>query len=177
LTAARTVLEVPVPEADSLALLVRRALNPDRVVPNLIGGPAFAHVSLLGPLPTPAEIDDSIWAALESTCSRLEAFSFTLAGLRVFGGGIAYLAPEPDGHFRDLMRTFSEVVFARSDVPAERATPHLTLAFGMETAERVAALESLMRPALPLTGRARHVDAVFVESSRKTLVRRFPLRG
>ena len=177
MTAARTVLEVPVPEADSLALLVRRALNPDRVVPDLIGGAVFAHVSILGPLPPPVEIDDSTWAALASTCSRLEAFSFTLAGLRVFGGGIAYLVPEPDGHFRDLMRTFSEVVFARSDVPAERATPHLTLAIGMESSERLAALDALVRPALPLTAHARHVDAVFVEPSRKTLIRRFPLRG
>src|SRR6266550_7069366 len=84
LTAARTVLEVPVPEADSLALLVRRALNPDRVVPDLIGGAVFAHVSILGPLPPPAEIEDSTWAAVAPTCSQTEAFSFTLGELQLF---------------------------------------------------------------------------------------------
>jgi hypothetical protein len=75
------------------------------------------------------------------------------------------------------MRAFSEAVFARPDVSAERATPHLTLAYGMETGERVAELEALVRPALPLTARARQVDVVLVESSRKTLIRRFSLRG
>ena len=165
------------PEADPLALSVRARLNPERPVPDLLGGAVFAHVSILGPFPPPAEIEGSTLEALEATCGRLDAFYFTLATLRVFAGGIAYLAPQPDGPFRELMQALSAIAFGRAEVPEERATPHVTLAVGMNTDDRLAALEVLTRPALPLTARASQIDVVFVESSRRTLVKSFPLRG
>ena len=88
----RTVLVVPVPEAEGL-------------VPH-------AHITLLSPFAPKEQVTDGLLRELDGFFGDCVPFSYQLSELSQFPGGTAYLSPDPGAPFRslthELYRTFPE---------------------------------------------------------------------
>jgi hypothetical protein len=89
---------VPVPEADAVVAGYRARLDPAAT----LGVPA--HVTLLAPFLPPSLITAATIAALAQIAGSVAAFDCTFARTAWFGERVLWLAPEPDGPFRELTR-------------------------------------------------------------------------
>lgn len=123
MTPTETALIVAIPEAEAAVAEHRARL--DRAA--AWGVPA--HVTVLYPFLAPARIDHAVLAAISDAAAAVPRFSVTFARIGWFGEHVAYLAPDPDGPFRDLT---TQVWQRFRDAPPYRGefddvVPHLTL--------------------------------------------------
>jgi 2'-5' RNA ligase len=124
---AHTLLAVPVPEAEELVRRLAAEWEPSYD----LGGPddILAHVTVLGPFVPPGEVDDRVHLDLRSLFGAASRFPFRLTEVRVFGGDVVYLTPDPAERFTDLTAMAFE---AYPDHPPYggkyvHVVPHLTI--------------------------------------------------
>jgi 2'-5' RNA ligase len=91
-----TALVVLVPEAEALVRPFRDQHDPSAAA----GMPA--HITLLYPFKPPNEIDDATLENLRRCFRRFAPIRFSLGTIRRFPVEVLYLAPNPDGPFRQL---------------------------------------------------------------------------
>jgi 2'-5' RNA ligase len=120
--AAESAVVVPVPEAEPAVAACRARLdhNADLGVP--------AHVTLLAPFAPPAAITPAMTATLAEVIGSVPAFDCVFERTAWFGETVLWLAPEPDGPFRELTRRLAA---AFPDYPPfggvyADVVPHLT---------------------------------------------------
>jgi hypothetical protein len=89
---------VPVPEAEAVVAGYRARLDPAAT----LGVPA--HVTLLAPFLPPSLITAATIAALTEITGSAAAFGCAFRRTAWFGERVLWLAPEPDGPFRELTR-------------------------------------------------------------------------
>jgi 2'-5' RNA ligase len=122
--ATKAAVIVPVPEAEALVGLYRRALD------HTAAWPVPAHVTVLYPFVAPDHVTDEVIDRLQAGLTAVPAFTCTFSRLAWFGREVLWLAPEPDASFRALteqvVRLFPECPPYRGEVPDP--TPHLTVA-------------------------------------------------
>jgi 2'-5' RNA ligase len=166
----RTALIVVVPEAEPLVREWRRRYdNASLGVP--------AHVTLLFPFVSAEQVNDALLIELEDLFASRLRFSFSLPRVARFPD-VAWLVPEPDDPFRELM----ELIFERyPDYPPyegmhDELMPHLTVAIGDEaTHEQV---EAALTPHLPINAEAREITLLVEDGSGHWQAgHRFPLKG
>jgi hypothetical protein len=150
-----TVIALPVPALDGF---VRDRTH--RYDASFVSGDAdfgHAHVTLLGPwLASPAGADLKTVAGLLDQEPR---FSFTLAEIRQFPGGVLYLAPDPDDALRGLTTRLAEAFPQTPPYAGEfpDVVPHLTLDH-IVTGATVSSLGGELCDVLPV-----HVEAASVQ--------------
>jgi 2'-5' RNA ligase len=93
---SESALVVLVPEAEVLVKPFR-----DRYDPSAAAG-VPAHITLLYPFKHPDEVDQTVLDDLGQCFHGCASFRFSLAPIRRFPDAVLYLAPEPDGPFRQL---------------------------------------------------------------------------
>lgn len=145
--AVRTMIAVPVPDAEPLVGAHRAELDP--TARRGLG----AHVTLVYPFVEPAAVTDATVDALRDAVAAVPAFTATFAELRWFADRVLWLAPDPAAGFRAIA---DAVRAAFPELPAEdrELVPHLTV--GLRRAASVPALrraEAAIAPRLPLTVR------------------------
>jgi 2'-5' RNA ligase len=117
-----------------------------------------AHLTLVYPFVEPAEVTDATVAALRAAVAPVAPFRCTFGGLRWFGRGVLWLAPDPVAPFRDLAARIRRHV--PDLAPEERElVPHLTV--GLRRAAPAGALwaaEAALARQLPLTVRIDRVQ-------------------
>jgi 2'-5' RNA ligase len=123
MTPTETALIVAISEAEAAVAGHRARL--DRAA--AWGVPA--HVTVLYPFLPPDRIDYAVLAELSDAAAAVPRFAVTFARIGWFGEHVAYLAPEPDGPFRDLT---AQVWQRFPDAPPYRGefddvVPHLTI--------------------------------------------------
>jgi 2'-5' RNA ligase len=116
---------VPVPEAEPAVTACRARLDRNAS----LGVPA--HVTLLAPFAPPALITPAMTARLAEVIGSATAFDCVFARTAWFGENVLWLAPEPDGPFRELTRRLAA---AFPDYPPfggvyADVIPHLTIGF------------------------------------------------
>jgi 2'-5' RNA ligase superfamily protein len=170
--ATRSALIVPVPEAEEAVGRFRASL--DRAA--FWGVPA--HVTVLYPFLPPGRIDDAVLAAVGATVAAVPAFTAVFRRIGWFGDTVAWLAPEPDGPFRDLTaalwRRFPETPPYAGEHPD--STPHLTIGHDhpRPVLERAAASVAGRMPVTAAVGRVRLIRGSDEPDSWHT-VAEFPL--
>lgn len=118
-----SALVVLAPEAEPWVKHIRDQYDPSAAE----GMPA--HITILYPFRPPPAIDQAVMTALQRLFAGFPTFHYTLGRLGRFPG-VVYLAPTPDGPFKDLIRA----VFSNfPDTPPyggafAEVVPHLTLA-------------------------------------------------
>ena len=118
-----SAIVVPVAEAEPAVTACRARLDPSAS----LGVPA--HVTLLAPFAPPALITPAMTATLADVIGSVPAFDCVFARTAWFGEDVLWLAPEPDGPFRDLIRRLAA---AFPDYPPfggvyAEVIPHLTV--------------------------------------------------
>jgi 2'-5' RNA ligase len=166
---AETAIVVLVPDARAAADGWRRAHTAD----GADGMPP--HVTLLYPFVDDAALTEADLDAVREVVSAQPAFGFTLARFGEFPG-VLYLAPDPDGPFRELTaalgRAFPEhppYGGAFADV-----VPHLTLA--EDPAAPLAEIRADVGRALPIEARADTAAVMRLVDGRWSTHARVPLR-
>jgi 2'-5' RNA ligase len=91
-----SALVVLVPEAEALVKPFR-----DRFDPSAAAGMP-AHITLLYPFKPPDEVDQVVLDNLRHCFTRFATIQFSLSSIRKFPIEVLYLAPEPEGPFREL---------------------------------------------------------------------------
>jgi 2'-5' RNA ligase len=120
-----SAIVVPVPEAEPAVSACRGRLDPNAS----LGVPA--HVTLLAPFAPPELITPAMTATLAEVIGSVPAFECVFPRTAWFGEDVLWLAPEPDGPFRELTRRLAA---AFPDYPPFRGVyaeviPHLTAGF------------------------------------------------
>jgi 2'-5' RNA ligase len=94
--ASETALIVPVPAAEPAVSPFRALLDPAATW----GVPA--HVTVLYPFLAPDRIDDDVLANVGRLVAAVPRFEVAFTHVEWFGDTVVWLAPVPDGPFRDL---------------------------------------------------------------------------
>ena len=119
---------VPVSEAEAVVDDLRWQYDP------MARNGIPAHITLIYPFEHPSSVSIAI-GDLRQLFSRVSAFPFSLAEVRRFDDGTAYLHPEPSALFVDLTETlvkrWPEFPPYRGEFPT--VTPHLTVAHKVGT--------------------------------------------
>jgi len=159
-----TGIVIPVPEADRF---VQSASGGPRRLPGF--GAVPAHITLLAPFLPEDQLDDAAWETLGAFFDDVTAFSFELADVCAFPGGVTYLAPEPAATFRRLTQELHKLFpeFPPYGGAFDDIVPHLTVP--LADGEDIAALTTALTPGLPLSVLA-SVAAVFVTDEDGTRV-------
>jgi hypothetical protein len=112
-----------------------------------------AHVTVLYPFVHPSAIDDVVIGRLACAMDSVRAFDCAFARCDWFGDEVLWLAPEPDGPFREL--TFA-VWRAFPDYPpyggvVDDVVPHLTVGGrGRGSASALQAVAATVSQRLPI---------------------------
>ncbi len=115
-----------------------------------------AHLSVVYPFVPPEDVDKDVLARLAAAVGSVHAFDCTFARTEWFGDDVLWLAPQPDGPFRQLI---SAVV---AEFPAhlpygglyEEPIPHLTVGeLRLGTAAELTAAERAVGEHLPIRAR------------------------
>lgn len=119
-----SALIVPVPEAEPIVGVWRERYDDSART----GVPA--HVTLLYPFLETADITPEDVERLSALFADVSATPFRLVAARRFSRGVLYLAPEPEGFFRDLTRRIWELYPHRPPYGGafDDVIPHLTVA-------------------------------------------------
>ena len=165
---AETAIVVLVPEARAAADRWRRAHTADGAA----GMPP--HVTLLYPFVDDAVLGEPELEAVRAVVSAHAAFDFTLARLDAFPG-VLYLAPEPDGPFRELTAALARAFPEHPPYGGafDDVVPHLTLA-----EDAAAPLEEIrvdVAGALPIAARAGEAAVMRLVDDRWAVHARAPL--
>ncbi|WP_199521593.1 2'-5' RNA ligase family protein [Jiangella anatolica] len=138
--------------------------------------PAFthAHITVLAPF-LPAA-DSAALERVESLLAETPPITFALDRIETFPNGVIYLAPEPDGPFRELTERF---VAAFPQCPPYGGqfpdiVPHLTLD-QLSAEVTVASTRDRLGDTVPVTCVADRVDLVWYEPHRTRLLTSLPL--
>ncbi|MEX2971799.1 2'-5' RNA ligase family protein [Streptomyces sp. C184] len=160
LQAGRTGLIVQIPEAEPAVRAWRERLDPGARE----GVPA--HVTVLFPFLREDCVDGAVHRALEEILAAHPAFPVRFESCGRFPG-VLYLAPEPDGPFRQLTRAIADR-WPQTPPFGGRFTdvvPHLTVAQGHEDAvlERV---EAELLGGTPITALVSSVELLVHDGTR-----------
>jgi 2'-5' RNA ligase len=119
-----STLAILVPEAEGLVRSFR-----DRYDPSAKAGMP-AHITLLYPFKSPAEIDGAVLDTLRHCFFRFTSFKFSLMTINHFPGETLYLAPKPEDPFRKLTLGIWECYPETPPYRGRYSTviPHLTVA-------------------------------------------------
>lgn len=134
---------VPVLDSGSLVRELRMKYDPSAKA----GVPA--HVTLMFPFLPPDELSGAKVDALAALLSREDRFEFSLTGVREFGQGVVYLAPEPAEPFIQLTRKIGDLfgLLPFGGEFGDTAVPHLTVTTpdsGMSRQEISTQLDSVL---------------------------------
>ncbi|MDQ1663071.1 MAG: hypothetical protein QOJ68_3051 [Blastococcus sp.] len=127
-----------------------------------------AHLSVVYPFVPPSDVDDDVLVRLTAAVGTVPAFDCVFAGTEWFDDDVLWLAPEPDGPFRDLIRTVVTAFPAHQPYGGAYAepTPHLTIGeLRLGSAAELAEAEKSVRQHLPI--RARVQRAVLLAGRRE----------
>lgn len=166
----RSALIVAVPEAEVLVREWRLRYDNAR-----LGVPA--HVTLLFPFVPAEEVDDGLLSELGDLFARQSVVRYSLPRVACFTD-VAWLAPVPDGAFRELTRL---IVERYADYPPyegihEEVIPHLTVAIGDRAV--LEEVETALTPHLPIDAEAREVTLLIEDPSGHWQTgHRFPLKA
>ena len=124
MASTETSLVILVPEAEPLVGSFRQKHDPSAAA----GMPA--HITLLYPFKPPTELSADVLEGLDRCFAGFVPFSYSLAAVRRFSSEVLYLAPKPDGPFRDLTLAICERYPERTPYGGKYAgvIPHLTVA-------------------------------------------------
>jgi 2'-5' RNA ligase len=155
--ATETGVIVPVAAAEPVVGRHRRRLDHSAAW----GVPA--HVTVVYPFVPPGRIDAETIEETAAALAEVSAFSCTFTQVNWFGEDVVWLAPEPDGRFRELTRAVWRRFPDYPPYKGEHAdpTPHLTIG-----SKAVADLENMRRAAaeikaeLPIIARIDHARLV-----------------
>lgn len=167
----RTGLLVAVADAEPLVGSHRRRWDPvaARGVP--------AHITVLYPFVPAERLGPAEIAAAREVLAEIPAFDFALTRAGRFEDAVLYLAPEPDGPFRQITAALT-ARFPQCppyEGKFEVVIPHLTVADAPDAP--LAELEAALSSALPLATRA--TEVFLMEEGHDdhwTLRMAFPLR-
>lgn len=134
-----SALVVTVPEAEDAVGAHRARLDHAAA----LGVPA--HITILYPFISPAEIKDETLAELSVLFAEQPAFGFRLSEIGWFGEEVAWLRPDPSEKFLALITAVRERYpgFVPYNDPNLEVVPHLTIGQDMPVAELRAAAESV----------------------------------
>lgn len=155
--ATETAVLVLVPEAETAVREHRAHLD----MAASWGVPA--HLSVVYPFVSPADIDDTVLARLAVAVGTVRAFDCVFPRSAWFGDDVLWLAPEPDAPFRELTRAVVAAFPAHQPYGGAYAepTPHLTVGeLRLGSPDQLAAAERAVRAHLPI--RARVEQAVLL---------------
>lgn len=170
-TEPMTGIVIPVREADTLVrsrvMQIRPTLLPrDRSL--------IAHITLLAPFFTLAEIDDALLHRLTRFFSDVTPFGYSLTEVCAFPSGIAYLAPEPAASFRkltqELHHEFPE--FPPYGGAFDEIVPHLTVP--LPPGEDVETLTAALATTLPIHTQAVEAVLMHVEEDNTHVIATLP---
>lgn len=166
---AQSALLVPVPEADSVVGRWRHTHDPVAVA----GVPA--HITLIVPWLSPAEISEAALERLDAEVSDVKAFDFELTHVDWFGRRVLWVAPEPATPFLELTDRLAET-FGTPPWEGEFDTvvPHLTVAHASDGVELVP-VASAVSANLPLRCRAGEIWVMVGDGTSWTRRHRTPL--
>jgi 2'-5' RNA ligase len=169
---AHSIVTIPVPEVEWL-VRPRLALQDPRLIP-ADEDDTVAHLTVLGPFTTLAEIDDGTIAELTRFFADVTAFRFTLTGVHQFPGGAVYLGPEPAAPFRQLTHALHRRFPHHPPYGGafDDVVPHVTVP--MLDGEGPADLERALAGALPVRCRAAEAALYWWEEGACRTVLTFP---
>ena len=130
-----------------------------------------AHITML--FPFRPHIDDATDELVRSVTETLEPFEVTFESTDRFPDGVLFLAPEPEGRLRHVMRRLMTTFPEHPPYGGEIAdpTPHLTI--GMSLDEAAAdALDEVIRPQLPIRTRANRLTLLLADDDGRWAVDR-----
>ncbi|MEV6564751.1 2'-5' RNA ligase family protein [Streptomyces kronopolitis] len=167
--AGQTGLVVKIPEAEPAVRGGRERLDPGARE----GVPA--HVTVLFPFLRASRIDGAVRRVLTEVLAAQPAFTVRFESCRRFPG-VLYLAPEPDGPFRQLTEAVAE---RWPEAPPfggrfDEVVPHLTVAQGHDEAALQRA-EAALVGGLPVTARVSSVALLVHDGTRWHERASFPL--
>ena len=148
--ATETAVLVLVPEAEAAVAEHRAHLD----MAASWGVPA--HLSVVYPFVPPADVDDDVLAGLAAAVGSVPAFDCVFSRTDWFGDDVLWLAPEPDGPFRALIKAV--VAAFPKHLPYgglyDEPIPHLTVGeLRLGSAEELAAAERAVAAHLPIRAR------------------------
>jgi 2'-5' RNA ligase len=160
---------IPVPEADTVVGRWRHEHDPVAAA----GVPA--HITLVVPWLPPSEITQADLDELDSEMADVKAFDFELTHVDWFGRRVLWVAPEPEGLFRDLTNRLADQ-FGTPPYEDEfdEIRPHLTVAHASDGVELVPIAADVSR-GLPLRCRAEEVWVMVGDGARWTCRHRIKL--
>jgi 2'-5' RNA ligase len=169
---AHSIVTIPVPEVEWL-VRPRLALQDPRLIP-ADEDDTVAHLTVLGPFTTLAEIDDGTIAELTRFFADVTAFRFTLTGVHQFPGGAVYLGPEPAAPFRQLTHALHRRFPHHPPYGGafDDVVPHLTVP--MPDGEETAALEFELGSRFPISTYAREAVLFWWEPGASRTIATFP---
>jgi 2'-5' RNA ligase len=166
-----SALIVPVPEVEVLVGAWRERYDDSART----GVPA--HVTLLYPFLSPAEVTPADQERLSALFAAAAPTRFRLAAVRRFSRGVLYLAPEPEGFFRDLTARIFELYPHRPPYGGafQDVVPHLTVAQAEDHA-MLDEVEAAVAPGLPVEAHAAEAWLMVQDEDDRWLAgHRFPL--
>jgi len=160
---------IPVPEPDSVVGRRRHTHDPVAAA----GVPA--HITLIVPWISPAEISKVDLARLDSEVSDVKAFDFELTHVDWFGRRVLWVAPEPAAPFLELTARLAERFGTPPwDGDFAEVVPHLTVAHASAGVELVP-IASAVSANLPLRCRAGEIWVMVGDGTHWTRHHRTPL--
>lgn len=150
---ARSGLVVPVPEVEPVVGAHRAVLDAHA----RLGVPA--HVTVLFPFVDPDDLDAAVLVRLAEVLAAVPAFDHRFTRTAWFDDAVLWLAPEDPRPFVALTRAVTAAFPGHppfGGAHGDDVVPHLTVGHGRDPAELRAA-ESVVRPRLPVAGRADRV--------------------
>jgi 2'-5' RNA ligase len=152
---SQTGLIVAVPSAEPVVGRHRAALDP------IASWGIPAHITVLYPFLSPADVDDEVLEALGLLFGSVPAFDAVLSRVSWFGADVVWLAPEPDEPFRRLTGAVWERFPSAPPYGGafDDVVPHLTVGDRAPRAALEAAAEDIARQ-LPIRVPVRSVRLV-----------------
>jgi 2'-5' RNA ligase len=150
--ATETAVLVLVPEAEAAVEQHRRHLD----VAASWGVPA--HLSVVYPFVAPADVDDRVLAELAAAVATVPAFDCVFERTAWFDADVVWLAPEPDGPFKQLTRAVVAAFPAHQPYGGVHGepVPHLTIGERrLGSGAQLADAERGVREHLPIRARVR----------------------
>jgi 2'-5' RNA ligase len=174
-TAAESALLVLIPEIEDLVAGYRRLYDSSAIM----GVPA--HITVLYPFKPPSELTPNVMATLQELFATFPAFITLLGELRRFPD-VLYLAPKPDGPFRNLTRLITSRFKETPPYAGKFAenVPHLTIAqtSDQESLNEIAAdFRQASSGRLPVKAAVSKVTLMVNESGDWRIRTQFPLRA
>ena len=170
---AHTVLYVPVPGLERYIRWRHEVEGPEWLSPD--PDHTHAHITLLGPFVPEDELTPQVDADLAALFAASEAFTFTLAEIRVFPSGLVHLHPDPAEPFERLTEALTARYPAHPPYAGEfPPVPHLSLC-ALGPGRDLALVHEELATTLPVRAVAEEVLLVRYEEHGTGALRSYPL--